>query len=318
MPGKITEVPGLLVGNIEDEAGRTGVTVVLCAPPAVGALDRRGSAASTRQCDSLYPDHMLSRVDAIVLAGGSAFGLGCSNGVMDELAARGVGMPTPYGTIPIVPTAVIFDIGIGQSAAAPTVEMARAATKSAAVDFAEGSAGAGYGATIGKLLGVKSAMKGGLGTAARHGEKGLIVGALAVVNAWGDIVETDNGAIIAGARNPDKPGEFLDTAKLLGQGKARPASSFEQNTVLAVVATNAKLDKIGCGLIARMAQTGMARAIRPCHSPFDGDLVFALSSGELSADPVAVGQMAADALAEAIQRGVRLADGWGLLPDARG
>jgi L-aminopeptidase/D-esterase-like protein len=132
---------------------------------------------------------MLSRVDAIVLAGGSAFGLGCSNGAMDELAARGVGMPTPYGTIPIVPTAVIFDIGIGQSAAAPTVEMARAATKSAAVDFAEGSAGAGYGATIGKLLGVKSAMKGGLGTAARHGEKGLIVGALAVVNAWGDIVE---------------------------------------------------------------------------------------------------------------------------------
>jgi L-aminopeptidase/D-esterase-like protein len=317
MAGRITEVAGLRVGHAQDEVGRTGVTVLRCDPPAVGAIDRRGAAVSTRQCDSLLPDHLLSRVDALVLAGGSAFGLDCAAGVMDELAARGVGMPTPYGPVPIVPTAVIFDLGFGSPSAHPTPDLARHALRTAAVEFAEGSVGAGHGATVGKLLGIRSAMKGGLGTASRHAERGLIVGALAVVNAWGDVYDCADNRIVAGARDPERPGLFLDAAAHLEQGRTRPQSAFE-NTVLAVVATNAKFDKLAAGFVARMAQTGLARAVRPCHGPFDGDVVFALSLGEQAADLAVVGQMAAAALSEAVLRAVQLADGFGLVPDARG
>ena len=316
MPGRITDVTGLRVGHAHDEQGRTGVTVLLCDPPAVGALDRRGAAVSTRQCDSLLPDHLLSRVDALVLAGGSAFGLDCAAGVMDELASRGIGMMTPYGPVPIVPTAVIFDLGFGSPNARPTAEMARQAARSAVVEFAEGSVGAGHGATVGKLLGISSAMKGGVGTASRRTERGLVVGALAVVNAWGDIVDPADCRIVAGARDPERPDQFLDAARHLGHGRTRPTSAFE-NTVLAVVAANAKLDKMAAGFVARMAQTGLARAVRPCHGPFDGDLVFALSLGEMSADLAVIGQMAADVLAEAVVRAVQLADGFGVLPDVR-
>ncbi len=312
---RITDIPGLRVGHAHDEHGRTGVTVLLCDRPAVGAIDRRGAAVSTRQCDSLLPDHLLSRVDALVLAGGSAFGLDCAAGVMDELAARDVGMPTPYGPVPIVPTAVIFDLGFGPSAR-PTPELARQAARTAAVEFAEGSVGGGYGATVGKLLGIRSAMKGGLGTAARHTDRGLIVGALVVVNAWGDIWDPAANRLVAGAHDPEEPGKFLDAAGHLANGRARPQSAFE-NTVLAVVATNVRLDKGAAGFVARMAQTGLARAVRPCHGPFDGDVVFALSLGEHTGDLAVVGQMAAEALTEAVLRAVTLADGFGLVPDAR-
>jgi len=317
MAGRITDVAGLTVGQAQDEQGKTGVTVLLCDPPAVGALDSRGAATSTRQCDSLSPEHMLSRVDAIVLTGGSAFGLDASGGVLAALAARGIGLPTPYGAVPIVPAAALFDIGFGDPNARPTAEMARQAVLAAGPEVAEGSVGAGCGATVGKLFGVRSAMKGGLGTASRKRPDGLVVGALAAVNAWGDVIDPATQQIVAGARDPEKKGVMLDTAACLIRGDNRPPSSFE-NTILAVVATNAKLDKAACSLSARMAQTGMARVVRPCHSPFDGDLVFALSCGDFSADPLSVGQLAADALAEAIVRAVQTADGFGLLPDVKG
>lgn len=316
MAGSITDVSGITVGHAHDESGGTGVTVIRCDPPAVGALDRRGAATSTRQCDSLSAQHMLSRVDAVVLAGGSAFGLDCAAGVMDELAAAGCGLPTPYRTIPIVPTAALFDVGFKDPEANPTPAMARQAARSAGVEVAEGSAGAGYGATVGKVGGIATAMKGGLGVAGRQRDDGLTVGVLTVVNAWGDIYDHTTGKIVAGARDLDNPGAFLDTAAYLSRGEDRPPSSFE-NTVLAVVATNARLDKTACHLVARMAQTGLARAIRPCHSPFDGDLVFALSLGERSADVIAVGQIAAELTTESVLRAVRLADGFGVLPDVK-
>jgi len=316
MAGKITDIPGIFVGHAHDERGRTGVTVVRCDPAAVGAVDRRGAAVSTRQCDSLLPEHLLSRVDAVVLAGGSAFGLGCSSGVLDELAARGVGMPSPGRPVPIVPTAALFDLGLGDPNAFPTPDMARQALSRAGVDFAEGSVGAGHGATIGKVLGIGGAMKGGLGTASRTRGDGLIVGALAAVNAWGDIVDPATGALVAGARDPEHPRKLLDTAAALQRPAERPRPGFlMDNTVLVVVATNARLEKNHAGFVARMAQTGLARAVRPCHGPFDGDVVFALSLGEAPADLPAIGQMAAEAVAEAIIRAVQTADGFGLVPD---
>jgi L-aminopeptidase/D-esterase-like protein len=320
MPGRITDVPGVLVGHAHDERGRTGVTVLLFDPPAIGAIDRRGAAISTRQCDSLLPEHLMARVDALVLTGGSAFGLDCAAGVMDELAARGVGMPTPGRPVPIAPTAALFDLGFGDGAARPTAAMARQALLSASVEVAEGSVGAGHGASIGKLYGIKQAMKGGLGTASRRrAADGLIVGALAAVNAWGDIIDPETGAIVAGARDPQDPARFADTARVLAEEpwQKRPGFAVFDNTVLVAVATNARLDKPAAGFIARMAQTGIARAVRPCHGPFDGDVVFALSCGDGPADLPAIGQMAAEAVAEAIVRAARLADGFGLLPDAR-
>jgi len=321
MPGRLTDAPGLRVGHAHDERGRTGVTVILCDPPAIGAIDRRGAAISSRQCDSLLPEHLMSRVDAVVLTGGSAFGLDCAAGVMEELAARGIGMPTPGRPVPIVPTVALFDLGFGSSDAFPTPELARGAVRAAAIDFAEGSVGAGHGASVGKVFGVKWAMKGGLGTASRRrAADGLVVGALAAVNGWGDIVDSATGAIVAGARDPSGAQRFADTARVLGAEPAakRPGFAVFDNTVLGVVATNARLDKSLAQFVARMAQTGLARAVRPSHGPFDGDVVIALSTGNLAPDPAAVGQLAAEALSEAIVRAVKMADGFGILPDARG
>jgi len=306
MPGKITEVPGILVGHAHDREKGTGVTVILCDPPAVGAIDRRGAAVSTRQCDSLLSTHLLARVDAVVLTGGSAFGLGCSGGVMDELAARGIGLPTPGRPVPIVPTAALYDLGFGDPTAFPNTEMARQAVLAAGADVAEGSVGAGAGATVGKILGVAHASKGGIGTAGRVRSDGLLVGALAAVNAWGDVVDQQTGQIVAGARDPEDHNRFLDTARLLLErpNRPRPGFAMADNTVLVVVATNAALEKNTAQFIARMAQTGLARAVRPCHGPFDGDVVFTLSTGQAPADLPAVGQMAAEAVAEAIVRAV--------------
>jgi L-aminopeptidase/D-esterase-like protein len=316
--GSITDVPGLRVGQAHDETGRTGITVILCDPPAVGSVDRRGAAVSTRQCDSLLPSHLLSRVDAVVLTGGSAFGLGASSGVMDELAARGVGMPTPGRPVPIVPTAALFDLGFGDPTGCPTAELAREAARTAGTDVAEGSVGAGHGATIGKLFGLAGAMKGGVGTASVKRADGLIVGALAAVNAWGDVLDVETGAIIAGARDPEHPDRLVDAHRVLTSDPARPRPGFAvDNTVLVVVATNANLEKNHASFVARMAQTGLARAVRPCHGPFDGDVVFALSCGSHAPDLAAIGEMAAAATAEAIGRAARLADGFGVLPAAR-
>jgi L-aminopeptidase/D-esterase-like protein len=268
----------------------------------------RGRATGTRELDALSPHHLVPAVDAIVLTGGSAFGLGAADGVMRWLAERGRGFPVGVGVVPIVPAAVIFDLApLGLPDRWPLAEHGYRACEDATRDFEEGSVGAGTGATVGKVLGPKGAMKGGVGTwAVRAGE--LIVGALAVVNAFGD-VRGEDGRILAGARGENG---WVDAARYLAAG-GKPAGSFHRpgvNTTLAVVATNARLERLALYQVARMAADALSWRITPVGTAVDGDIVFAVSLGELQvADSMAVELLAQQALAKALERGVITATG---------
>jgi L-aminopeptidase/D-esterase-like protein len=319
MNNAITDVPGFLVGHAQDWRGATGCTVVLCPPGTVGGLDVRGSAAGTRQADSLHPHHFVDEVHAVLFAGGSAFGLDASGGVMKFLEERSIGYQTSAGRVPIVPTAIIYDLGIGEGKVRPNSEMGyQACLNSHAGKVEEGSVGAGTGASVGKLSGIRWATKGGLGTASVTLPGGVVVGALVVVNAFGDVIDPREGKILAGARDPKNPDSFLDSAARIKEGlfPARQEKAF-QNTTLGVVATNAKLSKRQAIKAAQMAQSGFARTIRPIHSTVDGDLVLALSAGDRSADVNAIGLAAEEVVAAAVHRAIREADGMGLLPAYR-
>ena len=315
----ITDVPGFQVGHAQDRQGATGCTVVLCPPGTVGGLDVRGSAAGTRQTDSLHPYHFVDEVHAVLLAGGSAFGLDASGGVMRFLEERSIGYQTSAGKVPIVPTAIIYDLGIGEGKVRPHPEMGyQACRNSQAGKVEEGSVGAGTGASVGKLLGIRWATKGGLGTSSVALPGGVIVAALVVVNAFGDVIDLQEGKILAGARDPKNPDFFIDSAARIKEGlfPSRREKGF-QNTTLGVVATNAKLSKRQAIKAAQMAQSGFARTIRPIHSTVDGDLVFALSAGDRNADVNAIGLAAEESVAEAVHRAIREADGLGFLPAYR-
>jgi L-aminopeptidase/D-esterase-like protein len=315
----LTDVSGFRVGHSQDLKGATGCTVVLCPPGTVGGLEVRGSAAGTRQTDSLHSFHFVDEVHAVLLSGGSAFGLDASGGVMRFLEEKNIGYQTSAGKVPIVPTAIIFDLGLGEGRIRPDPAMGyQACLNSHAGKVEEGSVGAGTGASVGKLLGIQWATKGGLGSSSIQLPGGVIVGAIAVVNAFGDIVDPEGGRILAGARDPGKETSFLNSAARIKEGfcVGRPAAGF-QNTTLGVVATNAKLSKREAIKAAQMAQVGLARTISPIHSTVDGDLIFALSAGDLPSDVNAVGLAAAEAMAAAVIRGVREADGLGLLPACR-
>jgi L-aminopeptidase/D-esterase-like protein len=292
-------------------------------PPAAGAVagvDVRGFAPGTRETVLLDPVCMVDRVHAILLSGGSAFGLAAADGVMRWLEERGRGFDTGVARVPIVPAAILFDLGIGRTDVRPDAAAGYAACANASSDpVVQGSIGAGTGATVGKLAGLKGAMKGGIGSASRRVSRSdsrsdsrslgsdIVVAALVAVNAVGDIIDTQ-GRIIAGARRPD--GTFADAMTLITE---RLETSFADmtanNTTLAVVATNAQLSKAGATQVARMAHDGLARAIRPIHTSFDGDAVFALSTGEVPAQPGLIGAVAADVLAEAVINAVRTARG---------
>jgi L-aminopeptidase/D-esterase-like protein len=316
MNGSITDVPGFQVGHAQNFKGATGCTVVLCPPNTVGGVDVRGSAAGTRQIDSLSPFHFVDEVHAVLLSGGSAFGLDASGGVMRFLEERSIGYPTSAGKVPIVPTAILYDLGTGEGRIRPDQEMGyQACVNSRPGRVEEGSIGAGTGATVGKLLGIPWATKGGVGTTSMVLPSGIVVAALVAVNAFGDVIDPKEGKIIAGARDPRNPGIFLDSAARI-QESAIPlrAERGFQNTTLGVVATNVKLSKRQAIKVAQMAQSGFARTIRPVHSTVDGDLIFALSAGDRSADVNAVGLMAEEAVAVAVQRAIREADGLGYLP----
>ncbi len=312
----ITDVPGFHVGHAQNLRGATGCTVVLCPPGTVGGLDVRGSAAGTRQTDSLHPFHFVDEVHGVLLSGGSAFGLDASGGVMRFLEEKGIGYPTSAARVPIVPTAIIYDLGIGEGKVRPDQEMGyQACLNSRGGKVEEGSVGAGAGASVGKLFGIRWATKGGVGTASRTTPGGVLVGALVVVNAFGDVLDPKEGRILAGARDPQNPRSFINSADRIKEGIAVPrAEKGFQNTTLGVVATNAKLTKRQAIKVAQMAQSGFARTIRPIHSTVDGDLIFALSAGEESADVNALGILAEEAVAESVQRAVREADGLGFLP----
>jgi L-aminopeptidase/D-esterase-like protein len=308
--GSLTDIPGIRVGHVTDEDALTGCTVILCERGAVGGVDIRGGAAGTRDLGPLDPSHIAPHVHAIMLSGGSAFGLDAAGGVMRYLEERGYGYRVGRACVPIVPSAIIFDLSIGDPRVRPTVSMGYAACEQAIAEpVAEGSVGVGTGATVGKAHGIACAMKGGLGTASQSFAEGLVVAALVVVNCWGDVVK--DGEIIAGTRDPQ--GGFANTAHLLRRGDLTRAMR-ELNTTLGVVATNARFNKVELNKIAQLAHQGLTQTIAPVHTMFDGDLVFALSLGSQAADLHRVGFAAADLLAQAVIRAVTQAQSRGGIP----
>lgn len=298
----ITDVTGIRVGHAQDYEARTGCTVVL--GPFRAAAEARGAATGTRELATASPRHLVERVDAILLTGGSAFGLAAADGVMAWLEEQeGYGYDTGVARVPIVPSAVIFDLAVGDPDRRPDAAMGRAACEAAGSSVAEGRVGAGTGATVGLGRGQARPAPGGVGTAAAAAS-GYTVGALAVVNAMGDVLDR-HGRIIAGARGPG--GELLDSARLARDGAAPPPPGT--NTTLCVVATDAPLDRIALAALARAGSTGQARRLSPAHTPFDGDVTFAVSTAE-AAEPaapelsLALGTLAADVVGEAIERAV--------------
>jgi L-aminopeptidase/D-esterase-like protein len=316
-PGTITDVPGIRVGHATDPIGLTGCTVVLCEKGAVGGVDQRGGAPGTRETDLLRPLHLVQELHAVLLAGGSAFGLAAADGVMRYLEERGVGFDAGFARVPIVPAAILFDLHLGDPKARPDAAMGYAACQ-AATDgpVAEGNVGAGTGAIAGKIVGTGRAMKSGLGTAAVSLGGGIVVGALVVVNPFGDVVDPETGRILAGARKPHA-NQPADTLSVMRGMVGRAALRFGSSTVVGVVATSARLTKDEANKVAQMAQDGIARAVRPAHTLFDGDTLFALATGDRSADVNLVGAYAAEVVAEAIGRAVRAAEGAGGLPAYR-
>ena len=309
--GSITDVPGIRVGHAHDLEARTGCTVVLCEPEgAIAGVDVRGAAPGTRETDLLTPGNLVERVHAIVLTGGSVFGLDSACGVVRYLEERRVGFDTGVARVPIVPAAVIYDLAAGSASVRPDSRMGYEACERASVDAVEeGQAGAGAGATVGKILGPALASPGGVGTASIKLPSGVTVGALVVVNAFGDIIDPESGQILSGARAMKGSG-WLDTSRAIEQALLSNPASFSaiENTTLAVVATDAALTKAQAQRVAMMAHDGLARAIRPVHTMFDGDTIFALSTGNLQADVTTVGSVAADLLARAIARVGRMSD----------
>lgn len=324
----ITDIPGLLVGHAQDMEALTGCTVILCEKGAIGGVDQRGGAPGTRETDAMHPMHLVNEVHAVVLSGGSAFGLDSATGVVDYLEQRGVGFDVRVAKVPIVPAAILFDLGIDSSEVRPDAQMGyQACLNASAQRPAEGNVGAGTGATVGKIIGLAGAMKSGLGTASLEIGRGVLVGAIAAVNAFGDVIDPENGQIIAGARvvqkGPMKIGlgpYFADTMcvmqSLVGRSILGFMSRSRQNTVIGVVATNARFDKEQINKVAQMAQDGLARAVRPAHTMLDGDTIFALATGEVNADVNIVGAFAAEVFSKAVVRAVRTAEPAAGLPCA--
>ena len=310
----ITDVPGIQVGHYTDPVAVTGCTVVLCPGGAVGGVDVRGAAPGTRETDLLRPLNLVQQAHAVVLSGGSAYGLAAADGVMTFLEERGVGFPVGVGVVPIVASAILFDLAIGDPTVRPRPEngyQACAVADSSAPS--QGSVGAGTGATVGKALGPDRAVKGGLGCSSRRvGD--YVVGALVAVNALGSIVDAETGRLVAGPRDSNNLG-FLDSVDILENANAAPAAAL-RNTTLAVVATDAPLTKEQANKVAQMAHDGLAMAIRPAHTMFDGDVVFALSTGKGPSIPdvTPFGAAAARALSSAILKAVVEASGLGGVP----
>jgi len=316
MYGAITDVPGIKVGHYTDKEGITGCTVILCEQGAVAGVDVSGSSPGTRETALLRPGNLVEEVQAIILSGGSAFGLDAATGVMRYLEERGFGHVTSAGKVPIVPAAIIFDLGIGNSKTRPGAKEGYQACLAATDrEVAEGCIGAGTGATVGKILGVERATKSGLGTASQEIANGIVVAVLVVVNAWGDVIDPKTGEIIAGPRKSSGNG-FLSTSELL-KGSQFKKAALPFNTVIGVVATNAQLNKEQTNKLARAPQAGIARTVNPCLTMFDGDALFALSLGEKEADINTLGAVAAEVVAEAIIRAILQAETMGGIPAAK-
>jgi len=326
----LTEVDGLRVGHHTLSERPTGCTVIVVdGPGATGGVSQRGGAPGTRETDLLEPGTLVDSVNAIVLSGGSAFGLDAAQGVVRYLEERGVGYKTSAGVVPIVPAAILFDLGFGgDPKIRPTADCGyRAAAAATDAAVGEGNVGAGAGATVGKMGGLfehpgyppgsRLPMKAGIGSAAVRLPNGMVVGAIAAVNAVGDVIDPETGRVVAGVRNPD--GTLADVRRLLRSGALTGQPRAAENTTLAVVATNARLTKEQAHRLALMADDGLARAIVPSHTIGDGDTVFALATGRWAGDAniTLIGALAADVLAEAVVRAAAQATALGGLPAAR-
>ncbi|OUM03267.1 P1 family peptidase [Variovorax sp. JS1663] len=309
--GAITDVAGIEVGHFTDPRRPTGCTVILAREGAVAGVDVRGAAPGTRETDLLAPGNFVQQVHAVMLAGGSAWGLAAAEGAMRWLEERGVGLDVRFGTLPIVPAAVLFDLPLGDARIRPDAAAGYAACEAASKAVpAEGNVGAGSGALVGKLFGVHRAMKGGIGTASVT-VQGVTVGALIACNALGDVLDPDTGRVVAGARTEDGRA-LLDTRRALLRGELPQPLLAGTNTTLGVVATDARLTKVQANRLATVAHDGLARAINPVHTMSDGDTLFALAAGRVPLEGGAPGMtvlstMAAEAVARATLRAVQAA-----------
>ncbi|MBO0720054.1 MAG: P1 family peptidase [Blastocatellia bacterium] len=313
----ITDVAGIKVGHFTHPRRPTGCTVILVEDGAVAGVDVRGAAPGTRETDLLNPVNTVQQVHAVVLSGGSAFGLDTATGVMRYLEERGIGFKVGGALVPIVPAAILFDLALGDSGIRPDAEAGYKAGKAATSEApAEGNVGAGAGATVGKLFGMNRAMKSGIGTAAIT-LGGTTVGAIVAVNAVGDVLDPGTGKMIAGARTPDGK-SLLGTMAAILRGDQLPPSLTGTSTTIGAVATDLKLDKAQATKVAQMAHDGLARAINPVHTPFDGDTIFALATGRSATAPnlTLIGALAAEAMAQAVVRAVRAAKGIEGFPSA--
>lgn len=317
--GGLTDVAGVKVGHHTLTERPTGCTVVLVERGAVAGVDVRGTAPGTRETDLLRPVDMVQEVHAIVLSGGSAYGLDTAGGVMRFLEERGVGFDVRIAKVPIVPAAILFDLAVGgDPKVRPTADCGyRAAAAASTGPVTEGDVGAGAGATVGKIAGPGRAMKAGVGSASMRLPNGLVVAALVAVNAVGDVIDPANGRVVAGVRSTD--GRTLADARTLIRSGGPTKLEIGEHTTLGVVATNARLTKAEATKIAQMAHDGFARALAPAHTPWDGDAIFSLATGTLDgrADLLTIGALAADAMAEAVVRAARESAGLPGLPSAR-
>jgi L-aminopeptidase/D-esterase-like protein len=318
--GSITDVGGLRVGHFTDSRRPTGCTVILFDRGAVAGVDVRGSAPGTRETDLLNPINTVERINGLVLSGGSAFGLDTASGVMRFLDENKIGYRVGSLVVPIVPAAILFDLGIGDSRIRPDAEAGYAACRAASnAPPREGNLGAGAGATVGKIFGMKTAMKSGLGTASLAiGSSGVVVGAIVAVNAFGDVRHRQTGRILAGARAADGQ-SFLDSMAQILAGATLARANRGGNSSIGLVATNAALSKPEAAKVAQMAHDGLARTINPIHTAFDGDTIFAAATGTTAvrADVSTIGAVAAEAMARAVNRAVLTAESLPGLPAHR-
>ena len=312
----ITDVRGIEVGHAENKTALTGCTVVICEGGAVAGVSQRGGAPGTRETDLLHPSRSVQKIHAVLLSGGSAFGLDAAGGVMQYLEERKVGFQVGSTVVPIVPSAILYDLDYGDHAIRPDKEMGYKACMNATISHpSEGNVGAGTGASVGKILGNKQSMKSGIGSASLEIGNGIVIGAIIAVNAFGDIIE--NGQIIAGTRTIKKgpisigsENFFADTREVMQSFAGRQILSFasRQNTVIGVVATNAELSKEEANYLADIASNGIAHVVRPAFTMFDGDTIFSLSTGKVKADVNLVAAYAPDVVAAAILCGVKAAE----------
>jgi L-aminopeptidase/D-esterase-like protein len=326
MDNAITDVPGIKVGHAQDYDAITGCTVVMCEGGGVGGVDQRGGGPGSRELALLNPVNHVEKIHAVMLSGGSAFGLDAAGGAMQYLEERDIGYQTTVARVPIVPSAILFDLTIGDPKIRPDKQMGYQACQNASDQLpAQGSVGVGTGATIGKLLGPGQSTKGGVGTASMEIGGGVVVGAIVAVNSVGDVIDPDTNRIIAGTRSLKKgpisiggDAVFADSLSIMRSliGRTLLGLSSRSNTVIGVVATNARLDKAHTTKIAQMAQNGVARTIRPAHTMHDGDTMFAIATGEKKGDVNVVGAFAAQVVEQAILNAVRHATSLGGVPSA--